>query len=723
MVYLSPSQQPLTLKVLYYMHNKKEIERLVEKIPAEMQKKNFWVVWRYEWHEGESKPRKLPYKAKEYLYQREQGFPPVNLRASSADAATWSSFDEAIAAYAGGEFDGVGFCFGANYVGIDLDKRCSPGLFGNPKGLDFNAACIIRDLNSYTEFSPSGSGVHIICKADCEQLFSEYTQTHKAIGVEVYSKERFFTMTGNLISGVLGLDISSEINERQNEIEAFAEKWLPKKKKPLSVVGNAEQALSVSDEDILARLENSSPLAFEILQGKYDLIGDRTKADGSPDWSRLIPAALFALASWTQDASQISRIIESSQLYVASGWESSKWARLRAELLDNAKELASKLFELNHKLMIEQAVEQATGYYEPQAKAIAEPQVKEIAELEETENYADIAHAQIKAKLAEESHIVQEWEKMIALASEEKSDWIIDGLLDSGTLTVLSGLPYCGKTTLMFSLIVNVALGKNFLDKITQSVPVCLVNADMNLNRIIVNKIKKVYPKDEDIMGLQGKFFCVDKFDTENGIECLQRVKEVIEEKIGHAAPKGLFIVDTLRSAFLVGKDGQSENDSTTMTGILKPLRQLARETGWAIILLHHNSKGSDSYAGSAAILGCSDGYWTMRRPEGSSIATLMITDRYDNNLKVQITQKEDGNLSINRCVAEVKANINREFIDKFSTLAPEAWTMQDICEELELSRTSARRLVEESETPGMAPRLERIGKGSKTDPYRWFRV
>lgn len=700
------------------MKNKIEIERLVEKIPVDLQKKNFWVVWRYEWHEGEPKPRKLPYKAKEYLHQKEEGLPPVNLKASSADATTWSSFDEAIAAYAGGEFDGVGFCFGADYVGIDLDKRCSPGLLGNPKGLDFDAACIIRDMNSFTEFSPSGSGVHIICRADCAQLFTEYTQTNKAKGVEAYAKERFFTMTGNVISEVLGTAISAKVNDRQNEIEAFAEKWLPKKKKPLANnTVNVEQALSVSDEDVLSRLERCSPLAFGILKGNYEDIGDRTKPDGSPDWSRLIPVALFALTSWTQDTKQIERIFEGSRLYLESGWESSKWARLKSELVDNAKEFAAKLFELNHKLMMEQAVEQATGFYERSViETLNEP-------INEPENYAEVAYAQIQAKIKEEESSVEGWDQMIALAAEEKTDWIVDGLLDAGTLTVLSGLPYCGKTTLMFTMIVNVILGREFLNKKTQSVPVCLVNADMNLNRIIVGKIQKVYPEDEDIMALRDKFFCVNKFDTENPIETLGNFKSIIEQKIGHEAPKGIFIVDTLRSAFLVGKEGQSENDSTTMTGILKPLRQLARETGWAIVLLHHNNKGTDSYAGSAAILGCSDGYWTMRRPEGSSIATLMITDRYDNNLKLQVSQSEDKKLSVTKCVAEVKASINTEFINKFPTLAPESWTMTDICDELELSRTTARRLVEESEAPGIVPRLERIGAGTKTEPFRWFRV
>ena len=58
--------------------------------------------------------------------------------------------------------DGIGFVFTSDdrYTGIDLDKCRNPKTGEiSPKAVE-----IVRLLNSYTEISPSGCGLHIILK-------------------------------------------------------------------------------------------------------------------------------------------------------------------------------------------------------------------------------------------------------------------------------------------------------------------------------------------------------------------------------------------------------------------------------------------------------------------------------------------------------------------------------------------------------------------------------
>jgi hypothetical protein len=54
-------------------------------------------------------------------------------------------------------------------------------------------------------------------------------------------------------------------------------------------------------------------------------------------------------------------------------------------------------------------------------------------------------------------------------------------------------------------------------------------------------------------------------------------------------------------------KSGE-ENDAVFMTKVLVPLRAFARESGWSIIVLHHNSHSSNEYTGNASVAANTDG-------------------------------------------------------------------------------------------------------------------
>ena len=71
------------------------------------------------------------------------------------DPGTWTGYDTAILARA--TYDGVGCMIGAPFVGIDLDKVRNPQ---SGQTEDW-ALHIIRELTSYMELSPSGTGYHI----------------------------------------------------------------------------------------------------------------------------------------------------------------------------------------------------------------------------------------------------------------------------------------------------------------------------------------------------------------------------------------------------------------------------------------------------------------------------------------------------------------------------------------------------------------------------------
>lgn len=174
-----------------------------DKIPIELKKVPRWVLWRLVEVGDETSRRwsKLPMQVN-------------GQSASSTNPSTWTDFNSVEYEYKQNptKWDGVGFVFSDadNLVGIDLDDCLDPTTheFTNPASKE-----IALRLNGYMEVSPSGTGVKIFTRGN----FSNAHVDH-SIGLEVYSKARYFTVTGQYISGTVPTeeqDLTAIIPPRQ----------------------------------------------------------------------------------------------------------------------------------------------------------------------------------------------------------------------------------------------------------------------------------------------------------------------------------------------------------------------------------------------------------------------------------------------------------------------------------------------------------------------------
>lgn len=147
-----------------------------EEIPEELKARPQWVVWKLEMRDS---------NLTKVLYNSDTG-----RRASVTDLMTWSAFEVTLKTYEAGGYDGIGFvfCSGDPYVGVDLDGCVDP----ETGEIALWASQIIEGLDSYTELSPSGTGVHIISRG-------KIPGSGRRGSVEMYSQDRFFTVTGHLI--------------------------------------------------------------------------------------------------------------------------------------------------------------------------------------------------------------------------------------------------------------------------------------------------------------------------------------------------------------------------------------------------------------------------------------------------------------------------------------------------------------------------------------------
>lgn len=125
--------------------------------------------------------------------------------AKTNDPATWTDFTSALNGAVEHGFDGIGFVFNPPFVGIDLDHCVKDGAIAP------YARGILKALDTYSEYSPSGTGIHIICKGTIPKATKI-----SSLGLEIYTKGRFFTFTGNRL-----FEYPAGIFNRAAEIQAL----------------------------------------------------------------------------------------------------------------------------------------------------------------------------------------------------------------------------------------------------------------------------------------------------------------------------------------------------------------------------------------------------------------------------------------------------------------------------------------------------------------------
>lgn len=157
-------------------------------IPMELKQVPRWVLWKFTevGEEGNKRWSKLPVQS-------------TGQSASSTNQATWADFLTVQAAYEKNPnlYSGVGFVFSDedNLIGIDLDDcfDAATARFTNPQ-----MEQLANSVKGYMEISPSGTGVKIFTRANLQSAHVDHS-----IGLEVYQTGRYFTITGQHLSGTI----------------------------------------------------------------------------------------------------------------------------------------------------------------------------------------------------------------------------------------------------------------------------------------------------------------------------------------------------------------------------------------------------------------------------------------------------------------------------------------------------------------------------------------
>lgn len=238
---------------------------------------------------------------------------PVNVRtlygASSTNPETWGTFEQAVNAIgktakvgeSQGKIEGIGFVFAPPYCGIDLDHVIN----ADTGEINRQALDIINTMESYTEISPSGTGIHIIYKGEIHKEWKCKKNSGLGNGsdIEMYQQGRYFTVTGNRFN-------DKEIESRERHAELIYKAYMQDEEKPKPAVQPSKsKPLTMTDKDIMDKAMNSSNGM------KFARLFNGDTSDYDNDDSRADMALCSMLAFWcNKDISMMDRIFRQSKL-------------------------------------------------------------------------------------------------------------------------------------------------------------------------------------------------------------------------------------------------------------------------------------------------------------------------------------------------------------------------------------------------------------------------
>lgn len=543
-------------------------------IPPELRAIPQWLVWRLE------EPRRPGDKRVKMPYT-----PGGTTRAKTNDRRTWRPFAEALAAYEKGGYDGLGFVFSPDdpYVGIDLDGAYDP----DTQQYTDKARDVLLLLNSYSELSTSGTGVHIVVKGLLP--FNGGNQGW----CEVYQSLRFFAMTGCAIPG-----LPPEVESRQQELDAFVTAYFPR---PEPVCGGRRAPLAtvcLEDATLIDQARNASNGA------KFDqLWNGRWQSAGYVSQSNADMALASMLRFWTQDVAQIKRLVSQSGLY-RDKWDAKRGGTTYGEYTANkAISRGGDTYQGSNSVPL---------VFKPKAKP---PTATDDAP---DPDPVDLTPDPEPEPEQPEPRYVLHWAKE-AFDPLPPISWVVDSLYSRGSVSLVVGAPGTKKTYALLDCAVAVSTGDLWLGRATTQGTVLVIDEESGNHRLR-RRLKEIMRGHKTGINLPIAYTTLAAWNLLSSPTDIQQ----IDNLFGETQPV-LVILDALADVM----PGGDENAVKDTHPIFQRLRALAEKYCCAVVVIHHAGK-TGGYRGSTAIAGAVDLLLMVESEKGSRVVKFRVEKSRD---------------------------------------------------------------------------------------------
>jgi hypothetical protein len=521
------------------------------------------------------------------------------------------------------------------------------------------------------------------------------------------------------------------------------------------------QQVRGADEEIVEYLRGQGGLFARLWAG--DWAGFPVKADGiEPDWSSLDAAFCCAVAAVTKQEEQIDRLYRASPL-MRDKWDKREDYRRRTidsaiDRVDDdrgfagwrlrrAEERVHAMLEVEKRngdgavaASKEEGAQKVQGAADEAAQA--GPRAAPEGDQGDAKRHADDPVAARLERLFPGDKVKRpevnllRWSELRRRAAAGPPEYVIDELLAFGDVQMVHSLPWGGKSTILSWAVGCVGQGVPFFGHPTRRCPVVYVNTDQTPYDLVEQRIVASFVRDDADALLEECLF-TPEFETlpsplPEGY-CERIIQQVIRTIETARQERGWLILDTFRSALLVGAEKGAENDSSVIN-YLVPLRQLAKRYNWAISLLHHSKKNDLTYSGNPAIAGCMDVFWMVERDQDSPIARVSFHTRRGTAKKLNLERDDHGKLNLLCADSPAKKETDLlEFINLWPDTADTAATLSDMLNNHPkfftnkgwTKQQTVKNKLQEATRAGLYPRLEIHPEdaGKKGVAFRYFRV
>ena len=282
------------------------------------------------------------------------------------------------------------------------------------------------------------------------------------------------------------------------------------------------------------------------------------------------------------------------------------------------------------------------------------------------------------------------------------AEWLVEGMLPLGGLSIMSARPKVGKSTLARCLALCVARGCRWLDRDVEGGPVLYC---------ALEEIERKVQEHFCAMGMTAS----DPIHVHVGHPPSSGTRK-LEAAVAAYKPR-LVIVDPLLHLMRV----EDLNDYAKVAPALNPFLELARNGGTHIMLIHHNNKLEGNRGieilGSTALLANVDTAILLN--ENATCRSLYTRQRYGSDLEAVSLDldKDTGWVTTGRTVDEIRGAVVEDEILEFlaGKDAPidADGIRQGVARKATTVNKKLRDLVEDQW-------VERCGGGKRGDPYKY---
>ena len=536
-------------------------------IPESLKALKRWAPWKAVWSEKRGKYDKIPYRAD-----------APNYGLSTARPDSWFSFEAAQRAFDTNPnlFHGLGFVLTGikGVVGTDLDGCVNNGVIADW------AKEIVGDLNSYTEISPSGTGLRVFNTGKQDDDWNNHD-----VGIEVYggNDARFLTVSGQHLQGT-----PTCINEASSRVlQTMATKYAKARTKATIIDLNLPEVLDDLALPDISALGLPYKITDFLLEGGVD--GDR---------SNMVFAAGCALYSaGLTDAEVFSTLINSPYAMEVA--------------LDHRRQDQDRAAMYLWREHCLKAKARATS-------KIASPEdFKDVSEKPAAtvlDDFEDVSGAPTEAKSSSSKAPARfAFTQVMQYMARDPLTWAIKGVIPMGEVGAIYGESGAGKSFLALDLVMAVATGSQWRGHRVSQGAVAYVCAEGAGGFALRAKAYADFHGNVDggtplhILGDAPNL--LEKVDVKDLVTSLKALGGV-----------SIIVIDTLAQS----TPGSDENSSEGMGRALAHCKAIHRATGAMVLLVAHAGKDtSRGIRGWSGIKGALDVEICVQRSGDKRSATI----------------------------------------------------------------------------------------------------